>query len=224
MPGRKVKIVTDNFYHVFNRGVAKMPTFLNNQDFRRFLAEVNYYRFANLPSRYSWYMGLRASEQLNVMQVLKTADQRMVDIISFVLMPNHFHFLLKQNVENGISLFIGRLTNSYTKYFNTRHNRVGPLFQGRFKAVAIESDELLLHVHRYHHLNPFSDNLVDSFEDLLKYEYSSLPCYLGQIDNEFVDSKLVSGFFKTKHSYIIFIKSQSDYQRNLASIKKLLLE
>lgn len=71
-------------------------------------------------------------------------------------MPNHFHLLIKQTEQNGISEFVGKFSNSYTKYYNTKHNRVGALLQGQLKAVLIESGEQLIHVSRYIHLNPTS--------------------------------------------------------------------
>ena len=83
-------------------------------------------------------------------------------------MPNHFHLLLKQTIDNGISHFLSKFTNSYTKYFNTKYNRVGPVFQGVFKSVHIESDEQLMHLSRYIHLNPVVSAVVEK-QNLLSY-------------------------------------------------------
>lgn len=84
-----------------------------------------------------------------------------LEIISYCLMPNHFHLLVKQVIDHGIVKCLNNFSNSYTRYFNIRHDRVGPLFQGRFKAVRIETDEQLLQVSRYIHLNPVASSLIE---------------------------------------------------------------
>lgn len=224
MPGRKIPLITGSTYHVFNRGVAKMPTFIQDRDYERLIQDINYYRFANVPLKYSQLQVLSSLQQEQIMKSLVEKDEKLVKILSFVLMPNHFHFLLEQLTENGISKFIANVTNSYTKFFNTKKSRVGPLFQGRFKAVLIETEEQLIHVHRYHHLNPYTDGIVGSFEELLHYQYSSLPAYIGKSHLDFVDSELILSRFEDIKTYTRFLHNQTDYQRRLAKIKKLLLE
>ena len=105
-------------------------------------------------------------------------DITIVDIGAYCLMPNHFHILLQQLQDNGISTFVRKLLNSYTRYFNTKNERIGPLFQGQFKAVRVESDEQLLHLTRYIHLNPLVGYVV---KDLRNFEWSS---YLDYIKNK----------------------------------------
>ena len=148
---------------------------------------------------------------------------KLVEILCFCLMPNHFHFLLKQLKDNGISIFISKFANSYAKYFNTKHERVGPLFQGRFKAVHIENDEQLVHVSRYIHLNPVVSSLIE--EAALKdYVWSSYPEYLKLINSQITDKELVMSFFKTEDKYKQFVLNQADYGKNLEQIKHLTLE
>lgn len=93
-------------------------------------------------------------------------------------MPNHFHLLLKQTKENGISKLVANFQNSYTRYFNLKNERVGPLFQGVFKALRVKTDEQLIHVSRYIHLNPYSSSVIKSFEELKRYPWSSVEEYL----------------------------------------------
>ena len=95
-------------------------------------------------------------------------DQRLVSILAYCVMPNHFHLLLKQEVEGGISTYLRRLTVSFVRYYNILHKQKGPLFESFFKAVLIESENQLLHVSRYIHLNPTSAKLVN---DPIKYPY-----------------------------------------------------
>lgn len=136
-------------------------------------------------------------------------------------MPNHFHFLLTQSTEEGISKFMGLIQNSYTKYFNLRKKRVGSLFQGQFKAKRVETNEQLLHLSRYIHLNPYSSFVVKTLEDLKEYPWSSLPNYLGINQNGFLKKSLVLDSFMDEKDYQRFVFNQADYQRELEKIKHL---
>jgi len=137
-------------------------------------------------------------------------------------MPNHFHFLIRQSKENGISKFMSLISNSYTKYFNTKYKRVGPLLQGTFKAVLIESDELLVHVSRYIHLNPIISGLVKDLED---YRWSSYLEYIKPIDT-FCSINEILGFFtpNEREKYKKFVENQIDYGRKLEKIKHQLID
>lgn len=147
-----------------------------------------------------------------------------MELICYCLMPNHFHFLLKQKLDNGVSKFVGNFTNSYTRYFNTKHdNRVGPLFQGTFKAVHIDDDEQLIHVSRYIHINP-TVSFIEKIGRLEKYHWSSLPEYLGLDGKEICDKDLVMGFFSSTKAYRKFIYDQVGYSKELKKIEHLLLE
>lgn len=201
------------FYHVVNRGVEKRITFLDKRDYQRFLETIEYYRFKNPPTRFSFR---------NRPNILKknSGNEILIEIICFCLMPNHFHLLLKQVTENGISIFLSKLTNSYTKYFNTRHKRVGPLFQGSFKAVRIEDDEQLIHTSRYIHLNPLIDYLV---KDLRVYQYSSYPQFLGLKDG-FCKIHYILDHFSSPSTYEKFVLDQEEYGRTIKKIERLLLE
>lgn len=135
-------------------------------------------------------------------------------------MPNHFHLLLKQTSDGGISEFVGKLINSYTKFYNLKYNRVGPLFQGQFKAVLIESDEQLIHVSRYIHLNPITSFLV---KDLSDYEWSSYNEYTNNHKGICKKDEIL-GFFKDEASYQKFCLDQISYAQNLERIKHQLID
>jgi len=135
-------------------------------------------------------------------------------------MPNHFHILAKQIRDNGISTFLSKLSNSYTKYFNTRYKRVGPLFQGSFKAVRIENDDQLLHVSRYIHLNPLIDYLT---RNLRMYPYSSYPEFL-DVTKGFSQKDVILNNFSKRSSYEKFVLNQEDYGRTIKHIEKQLLD
>jgi putative transposase len=150
-------------------------------------------------------------------------SKRLVEIIAFCLMPNHFHLLLKQLQKKGTSTFMRNFQNSYARYFNTKYHRSGALFQALFKAVRIETDAQLLHVSRYIHLNLVSSFLVE-IKNLENYPWSSFPEYMKSRSLEFVDPDLVLKQFKTEKDYKKFVFDQADYQRKLQEIKHLTLE
>lgn len=219
---RKVVFANGEIYHVFNRGVEKRQTFIAKREFARGIDTLAYYRFANLPFRFSRFIRLDSEAQGFALKNL-TDENKQVEILCYCLMPNHFHFLLKQTKDNGISRFVANFTNSYTKYFNTKHDRVGPLFQGLFKAVHIDNDEQLIHVSRYIHLNPVTSFLVRA-EELVEYEWSSYPEYLKPGSSDLVDKKLIMSFFSNSNKYEQFVLDHVDYAKNLERIKHLIFD
>lgn len=101
--------------------------------------------------------------------------EKCVEILGYCLMPTHVHFIIRQKMGKRISIFMSNLLNSYTRYFNVKYKRKGPLWVGRFKRILVETDEQLCHLTRYLHLNPVSAGLVSKPED---WRYSSYEQYL----------------------------------------------
>lgn len=224
MPGRDIPLVTDQVYHVLNRGSAFQPVFNNKKDYIRAIETIFYYQNKNLSISYSHFLRLPKEQKSVILETLGKKDNFIVDIIALCLMPNHLHLLLKQNQEKGISYFMSNFTNSYTRYFNKKSKRIGPIFQGKFKAVRIETDEQLLHVSRYIHLNPFTSYVVKILQDLETYPYSSFPEYLGISKTNFFQKEIVLDQFKSNTSYKKFVFNQAEYQRELEKIKHLVLD
>jgi len=119
-------------------------------------------------------------------RIVSDTRERLVDILAFVLMPNHYHLLLRQRTDNGIAKFMQKLGTGYTMYFNERHERSGALFQGRYKSVHIDNDRQLLYIPHYIHLNPLglmergSTSLHKNAETYLwEYKWSSYLDYVG---------------------------------------------
>ncbi len=222
MPYRKIVFATEEIYHVFNRSIAKVPIFNYQKDYNRLLSLIDYYRFAPDMS-FSHYNRLEKTLKEQYFQNLVNSKNHTVEIMSFCLMPNHFHLLLKQKTDYGVKNFVSNIQNGYAKYFNVRSDRSGSLFQAMFKAVRIENDEQLLHVSRYIHLNPSTAFIVEP-EKLFSYKWSSLPEYLGIIDSVFTDFHLILDLIGGREKYKNFILDQADYQRQLGKIKHLCLE
>ena len=206
---RKVVFANGEYYHVFNRGVEKRLTFITKYEFLRAVDSMSFYRFANLSIRYSKYLALNKDKKAEFLKGLDGGDLQ-VEVVAYCLMGNHFHLLLKQLKDNGIVKFMAKFTNSYTKYFNTKHERVGPLFQGVFKAVHVGYDEQLLHLTRYIHLNPVLGFIVKA-EELENYPWSSYPEYLGNINSNLVNKSKILRFFKGSAEYEKFVLDQADY-------------
>jgi len=122
-----------------------MPTFTNKSEYVRAQIACDFYRFVLPGTSLSSFVKLSSQRQFEI-KTLANKNGLLVDILAYCLMPNHFHFLLRQNLEKGISIFLGNFQNSYTKYFNLRNKRQGSLFLTPFKAVRIEDDDQFLHV------------------------------------------------------------------------------
>ena len=212
MARRTTPLVTNEIYHIFNRGVEKREIFLDRRDYQRFINVTWYYTVPEV-SKYS----LSSSTSGNTPRGWKTGGVRKkVEIICYCLMPNHYHFLLRQEETSGVSSFISLIQNSYTRYFNTKYKRIGPLFQGPFKAVRVETEEQLLHLSRYIHLNPFVADLVKNPE---AYQWSSLEDYFGSKEREVSTEIVLSHFNKSKGGYRKFVIDHADYAKALEKIK-----
>ncbi len=189
MPLRSVTFIPNGYYHVYNRGSEKRSIFQSNRDYTRFLERTK-----------------------------ENSKKYAITILCYCLMPNHFHFLLQQTAEASIALFMNALQLGHAKFFNTKYERVGPLYQGRFKAKSVTSDEYLLQLSAYIHRNPIagladSGNTLDSrnlIESLRSYPYSSYREYLGLEAKRLAKSDIILAYFskaQPKLSYRAFVEN-----------------
>jgi putative transposase len=201
------------YYHIFDRGIETKKVFLDNQDYQIFLYYLKVYlqdpkalliKYPQLPLR---------------LQAKNLTSQ--ISLIAYCLMPNHFHLLLQQLTKDGVSKFMKQLLNAYTFYFNKKYGRTGAIFEGRYKAARIQSDELLLHITRYIHLNPTVAKLIDNPKD---YKWSSHKNYLLNSKDELVHTKTVLSFFRTINEYQKFVRNQINYAKELAKFKHLIID
>jgi putative transposase len=159
-----------NIYHVFNKSIAKFKIFPNHSFYVRFLELITYYK--NNPF-------IKFSEYKKLKNKLKSANCKnndpIVQIIAYCIMPTHFHLVIYEKENKALSHYMRRILDSYTRYFNKKTKRQGPLWVGKFKKVLVTSDEQLLHLTRYVHLNPVSAGLVEKPED---WPYSSYREYI----------------------------------------------
>jgi putative transposase len=220
---RKISLVNDEYYHILNRGVDKREIFMNDEDRYRFLHNLYEFNDKN-------YVINPFSRRVDTCghPVATSERNKLVEIICFCLMPNHFHFILKQLQENGISKFMHKLGQGYSHYFNGKYDRSGALFQGKFKSVHVSSDEQLTHLSRYIHvLNP--GELVESKiregivsdrnklnEFLNNYKWSSYMDYIGVKNHpSLIDKNFLLSMFKGEKDYENFVMFGLDRKNNL---------
>jgi putative transposase len=175
---------TGEIYHCYNRGVDKRVIYTKTPEYSYFvhlLYELNDGNSANNTAR-----NLTLHEHPKRPRERTDDREKLVDILAFTLMPNHYHLLLRQRVDNGIPKFMQKVGTGYTMYFNEIHDRSGALFQGRYKSVHIENGRQMLYIPHYIHLNPLDLNgrgststIKDAGEFLMKYKWSSYPDYVG---------------------------------------------
>jgi len=213
---RNIQFVNGYFYHIINRGVDKRRIFQDQRDYLRFYASLYFF---NNPD-FHFDGGIKVDPLLSN-GTFPLLSNGLVSIASFCLMPNHFHMLLKQNSEAGISTFMHRVSSGYSKYFNRKYERKGNLFEGQFKAVLMKRDAQFEHLPRYVHLNVLDltdlnwrDGKIEDWgraeKFLEEYPWSSHNAYLGKPQQLPVVEKSIMGeIFDTPERYMKFLKEWS---------------
>ena len=153
------KIYKENgFYHLYNRGVEKRSIFEDKQDYSVFLLYLKSYLLPKNVDALQEMLSDKNStwneKRLILKQLRLNNFNKEISLLAYCLMPNHFHFIVKQTAPDSIDRFINSLNTRYVMYFNKKYDRVGPLFQGVYKAVVVETDEQLLYLSGYIHRNP----------------------------------------------------------------------
>jgi len=203
---RKITLAPGEFYHIYNRGTEKIKIFHNKNNYLRFLTLL-YLCNSELPVTANF----RGSTS-NIFQTDR--GNSLIEICAYCLMPNHFHLILKEKEDGGVSKFMQKLITGYTMYFNKSNDRSGSLFQGRFKAVLCDNDEYLSYLIAYIHLNPIK--LIDSkwkengirnrskAEKFLdQYEYSSFIDYCNnkRPENKIINFDSLPSYFETPANF-----------------------
>jgi len=243
MPSKHPKFVTGELYHVFNRGVEKREIFLQTSDFYRFifcLYELNEKGLIKMRDRIEERQKRKGEKYTGATCVSK--GEAIVEVIIFCLMPNHYHLILRQLVDGGISLFMKKLANSYVGYFNEKYDRkgMGSLFQGRFKAVHIKDDKQFFNLVCYIFSNPVeiiekdwkeigSKNPKKAIQFLKSYRWSNFLDCLGVSNFSSVTKRdFVIEFFggsnKVEESVESWILYKTELRGGIESIKDIILE
>jgi putative transposase len=183
MAARKVEFHEGGFYHVYNRGANKQNIFHRSSNY-------NY-----------------------LISIIKRLMSKGIQVIAYCLMPNHFHFLLRQEAEYSVSQFVQSVFNIYSKAFNRMYDRSGTLFEGPFHAIEVFEKGYLIHLCRYIHRNPLEAGLVD---DLMNWPYSNYLEWINKRGNQLVDRHFIAEYFLNTAEYGKFVL---DYQ-SLKRIEK----
>lgn len=192
---RKKPLVNNEYYHIYNRGVDKREVFSDKKDFFRFLISLELLNDKQDGAMIKWrdYKNYAKNASLDDFLKLNFRNREyLVDIVSYCLMPNHYHMILKQRVEKGIEKFLQKLGTSYTKYFNERNRRNGALFQGRFKSSLIKSEGLLSRLSVYVSCN----SEVHKIRPAKNYPWCSFLHHIGKTKNSLVRDEAFRGDFK----------------------------
>lgn len=221
---RKVEFAPGEYYHLYNRGTDRRKIFLLERDWLRF--QVLLYVANNTEVVHiSNYESLRQGRSLMKMFDINR-PATLVDVGAYCLMPNHFHLLVKEKMDGGITTFIRKLLTGYSMYFNIRHHRTGALFESRFRAQHVADDQYLRYLFAYIHLNPvkkldpknWKDKVIPNPTKALKfletYHYSSFPYYLGQKrpENVIINPADFPGYFAGVNDFKNFIKDWAEYE------------
>lgn len=193
MPPRKVILASGEYYHVFNRGVERRPIFFERENYAHFLRTARRYLFADSGD---------AQSEPDATSVGLSDNSRPVSIVAYCLMPNHFHFLVYLRCDD-FSDRMSSFQKSYTQAINRARERVGPLFQGRFRAEHVDREEYLTHLSRYIHLNPVAANLVTRPAD---WEFSSYREFAGLRDGSLPEPRAVLQVFESRDAYRSFVE------------------
>ena len=227
-PKNSIKTYIENgFYHVYNRGVEKRKIFLDEQDYRVFLSYLKLYlspikETVNNLQNNDDLVYKDKNNQISRLYMLNNFFNK-IDLISYVLMPNHFHLELRQKNKKDIEIFMRSLITKYTMYFNRKYKRVGHLFQGRYKAVLILGEEYLVHLSRYIHLN--SLELITKEQHLESYPWSSYSAYINNLQINWLKKDFIlSSFIKDQKSYKKFVEDHNEAEEGTIIHKGLLLD
>jgi putative transposase len=188
MPYRNTEFTKGQYYHIYNRGAGKSKIFYNEENYKYLIKLIE-----------------------------KNCQKYDVGIITYCLMPNHYHFLLQQLTDEPISKFINVIFNGYVQALNRQQNRTGTLFEGRFKHILIDDWKYLIHLCRYIHRNPVKAGLVSKPE---QWEFSNYKEWIGVRNGILKDEDFIKEHFENSNSYVQFVNDLEDEKKSLSKIGK----
>ncbi len=214
---KRPQFVTGEVYHVYNRGTDKRTVFVDDTDYLRAVHDM--FEFNDTKPAVNLTYHYAKSKEVGLPKLKRRPRNLLVEILCFCLMPNHYHMMLRQVVDGGISTFMRKFGTGYTNWFNQRYERSGVLFQGKFKAVHVVRDEHFLYLPHYIHLNPLDiyqskwkeDLIVDvkgAIEFLDTYRWSSYGDYVGKGDFTSLTQN---------RQLILGSRTSEDYQNDIVS-------
>ncbi|MEI7621637.1 MAG: transposase [Candidatus Moraniibacteriota bacterium] len=243
---RKTTFANGEYYHIYNRGVDKREVFLDEADYERFLTCLREFNCIEaIGSLYEKYLrdkkvlvdsGGDNGGSTSIMEVEPPLSQ-LVEIVAYCLNPNHCHFIIKQLADDGIKKFMHRIGTAYVMYFNKKYKRSGTLFQGKFKAIHVDSNEYLLYlsayVNRNHFIHGYEGKILEAKPPigglaskifLSDWRYCSALDYLGKRKGTLCKKDEILGQFKSPQEYGEFLDANALHLKEKKEIQKYLLE
>ena len=205
MTMRNIMIAPGEYYHVCNRGVNKQVIFHNSDDYFRFLFLILYFQspitFEQTGRVVKEFVG---SPALDIsVEIIK---KRTVELTAFCIMANHFHLIIREVEEDGIVSYMQRVLTAYSKYYNTKYEKSGHVFQGPYRAVHVIDDRQMLHTSAYIHRNPREMKEWTNREE--KYQWSSYQDHVGENRwGGLLIPDVISGQFRNKKDYRHFVET-----------------
>jgi putative transposase len=207
-------------YHVYNRGAHKSALFTSSRDYDRFLLLLylsnteDPVHVGNLFFKYKGRSSLELLDEVDV--ILRT--ERLVDLLAYTLMPNHFHLVVRQKNKGGITQFMRKLSTAYSMYFNTRYRHSGVVFQGRFQSSCIDNEAYFRYIFAYTHLNPI---------DLIRPDWKTLGVRDKKEVRAFLEEYRYSSFIDysvgaRKETKLLAIEDAPDFLRKQNDLDDLL--
>lgn len=220
---RKEKFAPGEYYHIYNRTLSNIPVFKERGNCDRLMQA---FLLANSTQASKAFQFLRDNKNASIEDALEITKngKKLVDVICYTIMPDHYHLLLKEKLEGGITSFIHRCNISVVKYINTKTDRRGPLFESLFRSKHVATNNYLLHLSLYIHLNPLDflvgkqwrkhglPNWNQIRNKLINYHYSSLKTFLNKNHNDKIISgtEIIKGQFKNEKEYESFLCEWSE--------------
>lgn len=210
------------YYHLYNRGVEKRLIFMDEMDYSVFLSCLSIYL-----SPADDLQGSSLQERVSPSKVPKNYFGD-IKLLAYCLMPNHFHLMVKQESDHGIDHFMRSISTKYVRYFNSKYNRIGPLFQGIYKAVRVQNEYQFVYLTKYIHRNPITSTCKDDPCRLEEYRYSSYGNYLKKFKQSWLDTDEILGLFGSVNkrtcyrNYKDFVEETSDF--DFSFIKEVVLD
>ncbi len=218
--------ITNEIYHIYNRGVEKRDICMDDHDRYRFIHDLFEFNDTSSAINNGYYFKIQGSHKDVNKPIKNEARDFLVDILAFCIMPNHYHLLLRQKADGGITNFMRKFGTGYTNSFNKKHERVGPLFQGKFKAKHVKEDAYLYYLPHYIHLNPLDMYMPEwrekgiadhkkALEYLASYRWSSYLDYIGKKNIPSVTQREV--IMKLFNGTTGYKKKMDEWMRHLTS-------
>ena len=207
------------YYHIYNRTILGIPEFKETNNCNRL---TQAFLLSNSTKSTTAFQFLRNHKDATLDEALEIAlgGEKLVDVLCYAIMPDHYHLLIREVKEKGATEFIRKCNISIAKYINKTKERKGTIFEGLFKSKHIDSNDYLRHLSLYIHLNPLDciagkewreyklENFNKHKEKLLNYPWSSLSFFLSGAPNDIISGhEIITDQFKNRDDYEFYLKS-----------------